>query len=84
MNWCPRFTDKPFRMLFDTEVWLVLLFCMGTITVIGVNQAISIVLMLVAGYFIQKTVDRNKKGYIIHIFCRVGLLNYFPFGKYRI
>lgn len=84
MNWCPRFTDKPFRLVFDAEIWMVLFVVLGFLVMLGVNQAVSIVIMLAAGYFLQKIVDKNKKGYIIHLFCRLGLLGYFPYGRFRI
>jgi len=84
MNWCPRFTDKPFRLVFDAEVWLVLLAVMGLMVMIGVNQALSIVSMGVIGYFLQKTIDKNTRGYIFHLLCKLGILRYFPFGKFRI
>lgn len=75
---------------------MVVLLIMVGIGILGVNQSVSIVIMLVSGYFIQKTVDGNKKGYIIHLACKMGILRFFqalapfirfldfPFGKFRI
>ena len=84
MNWCPRYSEKPFRLLFDSEVWLVSLAIMILIGIFGVNQAVSVVVLMACGFVLQKIVDKNKKGYILHLFCKLGLLRFFPFGKYRI
>jgi hypothetical protein len=63
---------------------MVLFVVLGFLVLLGVNQAVAIVITLASGYFLQKTVDENKKGYMMHLFCRLGLMSHFPYGKFRI
>ncbi len=84
MAWSPRHIDKPLRFIYDPEVWLVSSPVLGTLVFIGVNQVISLIATLIFGWILQKIVDKNKKGYLLHMLNYYGLWRIFPpLGKYR-
>ena len=85
MNWCPQHLDKPFRLLFDTDVWkiglLIMFFCM----VAGFNQAVSLIIMFFVFFIFQKIIDRYPKGFLMHYLNIKISTGLFPKkSKYRI
>lgn len=86
MAWSPRYVDRPFRLLFEPEVWAVTLFILGVVSIVfNLNNAVAMFAAVAVGTVIQKITDRNKKGYIIHMFHVLGLgIFKEKYGRYRI
>lgn len=85
MNWTSQHIDKQFRLIFDSEVWMVGLLLMGFVVLLGVNQAAGLIGMVVFCYFIQQIVNKNPKGYVIHYLSDLGIVSLFhKKRKYRI
>lgn len=84
MNWVSQHLNRQFRLFFDSEVWLIGLPVMGLMIAVNVNQAVAMIVSGVFCYFLQKTVDRNPSGYVLHLLDRWGIVNRFPRkGRYR-
>jgi len=84
-NWVPQHIDKPFKLFFDSEVWGVGLFFLTIFIIMGLNQAVSIGLMLILCWIIQKINDRHPRGFLIHwvnAYINTGLFE--KKTKYRI
>lgn len=86
MAWSPRYVDRPFRLLFEPEVWAVTFFILGFVSIVlDLNNTVAMLSALVVGTIIQKITDRNRKGYIIHMFHVLGIGIFKErYGKYRI
>lgn len=84
MAWSPRYVDRPLKFLYDPEIWAVCFLALGILVFIGINQVVAMAIAVVAGWFIQKVVDRHPRGYVVHLMYSLGLLKIFPrYGRYR-
>ena len=86
MAWSPKYIDRPLRFLYDPEVWGISFIVMGISMACGLNQTVAVAVMTAFGAFVQRVVDQHKKGYMLHMFYRAGLLKlqgFCSYGKYR-
>lgn len=84
MAWTPKYIDRPLRFLYDPEVWGISFAFMILLLLFGVNQTLSLFAAVAVGYVVQKVVNHNKPGYILHVLHYIGLLKLFcPYGRYR-
>lgn len=68
MNWAPMFVQKPLKIIFTIEVWVLFLALYFLVfSHIFSNQLLAAAVPFITGIWIQMYLDRKPRGYLSHM-----------------
>lgn len=74
MHWAPKHAQRKLKIVFDKEVWILILgLDILIFEQIITNPALALVASIAAGVFVQRIIDTKPRGYLQHLVHRYVL-----------